>query len=175
MAIIREFGGKQPRIAEDVFLAENAVITGDVEIGQSASIWYGAVLRGDVGEIAIGARTNVQDLAVIHTTGGVSTAWIGEDVTIGHGAIVHGARVGARSLIGMGAIVLDNAEIGEEVLVAAGALVPPGMKVPSGSMVRGSPGKVVRELTTEERAGGRLSAEHYVELARAYRSPAGGG
>jgi carbonic anhydrase/acetyltransferase-like protein (isoleucine patch superfamily) len=169
MALIRPFGSKTPRLADDVFIAEDAVITGDVEIGPGASVWYGAVLRGDVGWIRIGARTNVQDLVCVHVTEGMSNAWIGEDVTIGHGAIVHGARVGARSLVGMGAIILDNAEIGEEVLIAAGTLVPPRMVVPDGSMVRGHPGKVIRELSPAERAGGRASAAHYIELARAYQ------
>ena len=169
MAEIRSFLGKTPAIGPDVFVAESAVLTGDVVVGAESSIWYGAVLRGDVGLIRIGARTNVQDLACIHTTQGQSTVVVGDEVTIGHGAIVHGAHVGHGTLIGMGSIVLDNAEIGDEVLIAAGCLVPPRMVVPDGSLVRGHPAKIVRPLSPEERARGRVSAAHYVELARAYR------
>jgi carbonic anhydrase/acetyltransferase-like protein (isoleucine patch superfamily) len=169
MAVIRPFGGRSPELAPDVFVAENATLTGDVVIRAGASIWYGAVLRGDVGVIRIGARTNVQDLACIHTTEGQSTAEIGDEVTIGHGAIIHGARIGDGTLIGMGSVVLDNAEIGDEVLIAALSLVPPRMVVPAGSLVRGHPAKIIRSLSPEERARGRLSAAHYVELAKAYR------
>jgi len=169
MGWIRPVWGKTPELARGVFVAQNAVIAGDVCIGEDSSVWYGAVLRGDVGFIRIGARTNVQDMVCMHMTEGVSNVEIAEEVTIGHGAIVHGARVGPRSLIGMGAIVLDGAEIGEEVLIAAGALVPPGMVVPAGSLVRGTPGRVARELSAAERAEARESAEHYVELAAAHR------
>jgi carbonic anhydrase/acetyltransferase-like protein (isoleucine patch superfamily) len=168
MALVCAFGLGRPRIHADAFLAPTAVVTGDVLVAAGVSIWYGAVLRGDVGPIRIGARSNVQDLACIHTTVGVSEAEIGEEVTIGHGAIVHGAKVGAGTLIGMGSVILDNAEIGEEVLIAAGTLIPPRMVVAAGCLVRGHPGKVVRPLSWEERAQGRLSAAHYVQLARAY-------
>jgi carbonic anhydrase/acetyltransferase-like protein (isoleucine patch superfamily) len=168
MALICVVGPGRPRIDADAFLAPTAVVTGDVVVAAGVSVWYGAVLRGDVGAIRIGARTNVQDLACVHTTQGVSTAEIGEEVTIGHGAIVHGAKIGAGTLIGMGSIILDNAEIGEEVLIAAGTLIPPRMVVPAGWLVRGHPGKPVRPLSPEQRAQGRLSAAHYVELARAY-------
>jgi gamma-carbonic anhydrase len=158
-----------PRIAPDAFIAENAVIVGDVAIGAGASVWYGAVLRGDVGWIRIGARSNVQDLVCIHMTGGLSNSDIGEDVTIGHGAILHGGRIGRGALIGMGSVVLDNADIGEEAIVAAGSVVPPDMKVPPRALVRGVPAKVVRELTEEERRQGVRGALVYGELSKLHR------
>jgi gamma-carbonic anhydrase len=169
MPIIKALGDRAPRIAAGVFLAETAVVVGDVEIGEGASIWYGAVLRADVGKIRIGARTNVQDLACIHMTGGLSHSEIGAEVTIGHGAIVHGARIGDGALIGMGSVVLDNAEIGEEAMVAAGTVVPPNLKVPPRVLVRGVPGKVIRELDEEERIQGRRGASVYMDLARQHR------
>jgi carbonic anhydrase/acetyltransferase-like protein (isoleucine patch superfamily) len=169
MAIIRKFQDKSPDIDPTAFLAESATLIGDVQIGAQANIWYGAVLRGDCGYIKIGARTNVQDLACVHMTSGVSNTEVGEDVTIGHGAILHGVKVGDRALIGMGAVLLDNVEIGQEAIVAAGSVVPPGMKVPAGTMARGAPAKIVRELTAEERRLGIDGAIHYLELSEAHR------
>lgn len=169
MPIVKALGDRAPRIAAGVFLAETAVVVGDVEIGEGASIWYGAVLRADVGWIRIGARTNVQDLACIHMTGGLSHSEIGSEVTIGHGAIVHGARIADGALIGMGSVVLDNAEIGEEAMVAAGTVVPPNLKVPPRVLVRGVPGKIIRELDEEERIQGRRGAAVYMDLARQHR------
>jgi gamma-carbonic anhydrase len=163
--IIRPFKDKAPKIAASAFIADGVVIIGDVEIGEQVSIWYNAVLRADVGRIRIGARSNVQDGACLHMTSDLSHAIIGEDVTVGHNAIVHGATVENGALVGMGSILLDLAVIGEESLVAAGAVVPPRMVVPPRSMVRGQPGKVVRELSEEERSEGRRGAAHYVELA----------
>jgi len=147
MAIIRPYGGFVPRIAPDVFIAENATIIGDVEIAPGASIWYGAVLRGDVGPIRIGARSNVQDNAVIHMTTDLSAGIIGEDVVVGHTAIILGAVVGNGALVGMGSVLLDCVEIGEGAVVAAGSVVPPRMKVPAFVLVRGAPAKVARDLT----------------------------
>ncbi len=170
MAIVRKYRDREPRIDPSAFVAESASVIGDVTIAKDASVWYGAVLRGDCGYIRIGARTNVQDLACIHMTSNVSNTEVGEDVTIGHGAIIHGARVADRALIGMGAVLLDNAEIGEEAVVAAGSVVPPGMKVPPRSMVRGTPAKVVRELSEQECRLGIDGAAHYLELAAAHRS-----
>jgi carbonic anhydrase/acetyltransferase-like protein (isoleucine patch superfamily) len=163
--IVRPYRGKVPKIAATAFVADGVVIIGDVEIGEHANIWYNAVLRADVGMIRIGARSNVQDGSCLHMTSDLSHALIGEEVTIGHNAIVHGATVHDGALIGMGAILLDNAVIGSEALVAAGSLVPPRMQVPPRSMVRGQPGRVVRELTEAERLEGRRGALHYVELA----------
>lgn len=169
MAIIRMLDGKTPKIADDVFVAENATIIGDVEIGPGSSIWYGAVLRGDVGAIRVGARSNIQDLACVHVTTDVSDAIIGEDVVVGHGAIIHGATIGNRVLIGMGSILLDNAEIGAECIVGAGAFVPARLKVPPRSLVLGSPAKVIRPLKEGEIDMIRQGAKDYQELAMQYR------
>jgi len=169
MALVKALGNRVPRIASSVFLAETAVVVGEVEIADAASVWYGAVLRADVGHIRIGARTNVQDLACIHMTGGVSHAEIGSEVTIGHSAVLHGARVGDGVLVGMGSVVLDNAEIGDESIIAAGSVVPPNMVVPAGVLVRGIPGRVVRQLGSEERLQGRQGASVYLELAALHR------
>jgi carbonic anhydrase/acetyltransferase-like protein (isoleucine patch superfamily) len=168
MPLIRPFNGKSPRIAPDVFLAENATIIGDVEIGPGASIWYGAVLRGDVGAIKIGARSNIQDLACVHMTTDLSNAIVGEDVVVGHGAIIHGAIIGNRVLVGMGSILLDNAEIGDECLVGAGAFIPGRFKAPPRSLVLGSPAKVIRPLRDDEFEMGLTGAREYHELARRY-------
>jgi hypothetical protein len=174
MPIVLDFGGKSPRLGLNVFLAPNATVIGDVELGDEASVWFGAVLRGDIGSIAVGARSNVQDLACVHLTSGLSSTRIGADVTVGHGAILHGCTVGDRALIGMGAIVLDNAEIGAGSVVAAGSLVPPRMIVPPGSLVRGNPARVVREVTESEARLGVEGALHYVGGARSYRAICGG-
>ena len=170
MALIRTLGEHTPQIAASAFIADNATVVGQVTIGEEASIWYGAVLRADVGHIRIGARTNIQDLACIHMTGGLSHAEVGDDVTVGHGAIIHGAKVGNGALIGMGAILLDNAEIGEQAMIAAGAVVPPRAKIPPRTLVRGPAGKVVRELSEQECLEGAGGARIYRELAAQHRS-----
>lgn len=172
--IIRPFAGKAPKIAASAFIADGAVIIGDVEIGEQASIWYNCVLRADVGRIVVGARSNVQDGSCLHMTHELSHAVIGDDVTVGHNAIVHGATVHDGALIGMGAILLDNAVVGSDALIGAGALVPPRMQVPPGTMVRGQPGRVVRELSAEERLEGRRGAAHYVALAAEHARLASG-
>lgn len=169
MALIRAFRGLEPRIAGSCFLADNATVIGDVLLGEDVSIWYGAVLRGDCGHIRVGARTNVQDLACIHMTTGISHSEIGEDVTVGHQAVIHGAIIGNRVLVGMGSVLLDNVEVGDECLIAAGAVLPPRMKVPPRSLVRGAPAKVIRELTEEEALLGLSGAQNYLELARGHR------
>src|SRR5688500_4135503 len=128
------------------YVADSAVVTADVRIGVDVSIWFGTVIRGDVAPVTIGARTNLQDLVLIHCDGGFPNH-IGADVTIGHGAIVHGVRVGDRSLVGMGAILLGQSVVGTESLVAAGSVVPPRMVVPDRTMVAGVPARIVRELT----------------------------
>lgn len=167
--LIKSVLGKTPVLGNGVFVADGAVVVGDVHLGDQVSVWYGAVLRGDVGFIRIGARSNVQDLSCIHMTTDVSNTIVGEDVTIGHGAIIHGGVIGDRALIGMGSVILDNAEIGEEALIAAGAVVPPRMKVPPRVLVRGQPGRVVRELSPEETRLGLHGAEDYVKLAPEHR------
>ena len=163
--IIRPYKGKVPKIHPTAFIADGVVIIGDVEIGEQVSVWYNSVLRADVGMIRIGARSNVQDGSCLHMTSELSHAIIGEEVTVGHNVIVHGATVHDGALIGMGSILLDNAVIGAESLVAAGTLVPPRMVVPPYSMVRGQPGRVVRELNEHDRLEGRRGAAHYVDLA----------
>ena len=147
--------------------AWNCTVTGDVIIAQQASLWFGAVVRGDVARITIGARTNVQDNAVVHCDTGVANA-IEDDVTIGHGAIVHGKHVGRGSLIGMGATVLSRSVIGRECLIAAGAVVPPDMVVPDRMVVMGVPGKIVRPVKAEEFEYMRWLTKHYGELALEY-------
>lgn len=173
--IIRAFKDKAPKIAATAFIGDGVVIIGDVEIGEHASVWYNSVLRADVGMIRIGARSNVQDGSCLHMTSDLSHALIGEDVTVGHNAIVHGATVEDGCLIGMGSILLDNALIGRQSLVAAGSVVPPRMVVPPYSMVRGTPGKVVRELSEDERLEGRRGAAHYMDLATAHALSRAGG
>jgi carbonic anhydrase/acetyltransferase-like protein (isoleucine patch superfamily) len=166
---VRPFRGIHPKIAPGVFIADTARVIGDVEIAAGASVWFGSVLRGDVGAIRIGARSNIQDLSMLHLSLGISNTVIGEDVTIGHGVIVHGAIIGDGALIGMGAILLDNCEIGAEALIAAGTVLTAGSKIPPRTLVVGQPGKVVRELTESEWQQGRLLAARYVEVAQAHR------
>ena len=167
--IFRGFKGTWPKVAESVFVADTARVVGDVEIGEEASVWYGSVLRGDVGSIRVGARSNIQDLSMLHMSLGISNTVIGEDVTVGHRVVIHGARIGDGALIGMGAILLDNCEIGAEALVAAGAVVTANMKVPPRTLVVGTPAKVLRDLREEEWQQGRLLAARYVEVAKAHR------
>lgn len=169
-ALVMPYRGKSPVLGRDVWLAPTATIIGDVELADLASVWFGAVLRGDIGSIRIGARTNVQDLACIHLTEGLSGTVVGADVTIGHGAILHGCTVGDRCLIGMGSIVLDNAVIGEGSVIAAGTLVPPRTVIPPRSLVRGNPGKVIRQVNETEAEMGVYGAEHYVVGARQFRA-----
>jgi carbonic anhydrase/acetyltransferase-like protein (isoleucine patch superfamily) len=170
MAQLRAFGGVAPRIDPSAFLATGCVVVGDVEIGPGSSVWYGAVVRGDVNSIRIGARTNIQDQAVVHVTGGTHPTVIGDDVTIGHQAVLHGCTIKDRCLIGIGAIVLDGAVVGEEAIVGAGALVPPGMVVPPRALVMGSPARVKRTLGDAEVEHLRASAAHYVDHAARYRA-----
>jgi carbonic anhydrase/acetyltransferase-like protein (isoleucine patch superfamily) len=169
MAQIRAFGGVSPRIHPSVFLAPGCVVVGDVVLGADASIWFGAVVRGDVNSVRIGARTNIQDLAVVHVTGGTWPAVIGDEVTVGHQAVLHGCTVKDRCLIGIGAIVLDGAVVGEEAMVGAGALVPPGLVIPPRTLVMGSPARVKRALGEAELAGLRASAARYVDCAARHR------
>jgi carbonic anhydrase/acetyltransferase-like protein (isoleucine patch superfamily) len=149
------------------FKARTSVITGDVTIGELCSFWFNAVVRGDVAPITIGRRTNVQDGAVIHCDTGVPNV-IGDEVVIGHGAIVHGAHVGDRCLIGMGATLLSQTRLGNECFVAAGAVVPPGLEVPDRMMVMGVPGKIVRPVKEKELEYMRWLVPHYIELAQKY-------
>ena len=149
------------------FKARNAIVTGEVTLGPEAGIWFGCVVRGDDAPLVIGARSNVQDLTVIHADPGAPNV-IGEEVTIGHRCVLHGVRIGTGALIGMGAVLLGGSVVGEEALVAAGAVVREGFEIPDGTLVAGVPAKVIRALTSEERKGFRESAEGYVRKLRLY-------
>jgi len=155
------------KIAENVFIADGAKIIGDVTIGEEASVWFNAVIRGDEYPIAIGKRSNVQDGAVLHVGGGFSCT-IGDDVSIGHGAIVHGCEVGDGTLIGMGATILNGAKIGKYCIIGAGALVTEGKEIPDHSVVMGVPGKVVRQMTEADIEGRRKNVQIYVDSAKKY-------
>ena len=167
---IYELAGVTPVLGRDAWVADNASVIGDVVLGDEASIWFGAVVRGDYMPIRIGARTNIQDNAVVHITHETAATTIGDDVTVGHGAIVHGATVGNLCLIGMGAIVLDGAVIGEGSFVAAGTLVTPGSILAPRSFVMGRPGKVVRQVDDALYAWLAESAANYVRYAREFRA-----
>lgn len=170
---ILPYKNKVPKIDKSVFIAEGAVIIGDVEIGVDSNIWFNAVIRGDVNYIRIGERTNIQDGCILHVTTEKYPLIIGNDVTVGHGAILHGAIIRDKCLIGMGAIVLDGAEVKPYSLVAAGSLVRQGFIVPEGTLVAGVPAKVIRELTEEEKKAIEESALHYVEISREYKIKGG--
>jgi carbonic anhydrase/acetyltransferase-like protein (isoleucine patch superfamily) len=166
--IVRAYEGRQPRLGSRVFVAENAALIGDVELGDDCSIWYSAVIRADVHSIRVGARTNIQDNCTLHVTQGTHPVRIAEEVTVGHGAVVHGCTIERRALIGMGSRVLDGSVIGELALVAAGALVPEGMRVPPRTLVVGVPARVKRPLTAEEIAHLEQSWKNYVGYKEAY-------
>jgi len=159
-------------LGEAAFVADTARVIGDVVLGAHTSVWYGAVVRGDVMPIRVGARVNIQDLSVLHVTGGRFALVIEDDVTVGHRAILHGCTVRRRALIGMGATVLDGAEVGEEAFVGAGALVTPGTIIPPRTLAVGSPARVKRPLTQAEIESLEESAAHYAELADEYRTAA---
>lgn len=167
MGYVVSIRGKTPRIAEDVFVAETAVITGDVEIGPGSSIWYGVVIRGDSAPIRIGARVNIQDNSVVHADPDAPCT-IGDDVSVGHAAIVHGATVGAGTLIGMGATLLSRSVVGRSALVGAGSLVVEDAHVGERELVMGSPARLRRALSEEEVDGILGPARHYHELSREY-------
>ncbi len=172
--MIRRYKGIKPKIAATAFIEASAQIIGDVEIGQNSSVWFNCVIRGDVYHIRIGHSTNIQDGTVIHVTNGRFPTIIGNYVTVGHNATLHGCTIKDRSLIGIGAIVLDDVVIGEESFVAAGSLVTPGTIIPPRSMVMGSPAKVRREVTDEEIARIDLHWKHYIEYKNTYLEEAGG-
>lgn len=163
-----------PSAHPTVFLAPGAVVVGAVELAAESSIWFGSVLRGDINRIIVGARSNVQDGSVLHVSDDHACV-LGESVSVGHRAVVHACEVGDETLVGMGAIILDGSVIGPRCIIAAGALVPKNTRVPEGSLVIGSPARVVRALTREEMAANARLALKYVELARRYRGMAGAG
>jgi carbonic anhydrase/acetyltransferase-like protein (isoleucine patch superfamily) len=161
MAIIKRLNGIEPKIGKNCFIAENATIIGDVEIGDDCSIWYGAVLRGDVNPIRIGNRVNIQDGAVLHTLHKKSIVNIGDDVSVGHNAIVHGATVGSNVLVGMGSILMDNADIPDNTIIAAGAVVLSNSKLESG-VYAGIPAKKVKDGTPETGLSAKKNAQGYM-------------
>lgn len=165
-----EYKGVRPRVGRGVFVAPGATVIGDVELGDEASVWFGVVIRGDVMPIRFGARTNIQDNSVVHVTGGKAQTTVGDDVTIGHMALLHGCTVGNGVLVGMGSILLDGSVIGDEAIVGAGSLVSPGTRVPPRSLVMGRPARVVRLVTDEDLAWVREAARLYVEYARTFAS-----
>ena len=167
---IRNFGEKQPQIGPGVFVDDSAVVIGDVHLGENVSIWPGAILRGDIERIEIGAGTNIQDASVLHVThdgphspGGFALK-IGSNVTVGHTVVLHGCTVGDYCLVGIGAIVMDGAVVEDEVMIGAGALVPPGKRLESGYLYVGAPARQVRPLKDQEKEFLRYSAEHYIHL-----------
>jgi carbonic anhydrase/acetyltransferase-like protein (isoleucine patch superfamily) len=172
-ATLLAFNGIRPTIDDSVTLMPGAVITGDVVIGAHSSVWCHSVIRGDVHSIRIGAYTNVQDLSMLHVSGGESGAplVVGDFVTIGHRVILHGCTIGHYCLIGMGAIVLDRAVIADEVMIGAGSVVPPNKVLASGYLYMGSPAKAVRPLTESEKAFLRQSAQGYAQTALGYQEP----
>jgi len=166
--MIKQFEDKQPQLGHNVYVSENAMVIGEVTLGDKVNIWFGAVIRGDMHYIKIGNRTNIQDNSVVHVTTGVSPTIIGANVTVGHGAIIHGCTIGDDCLIGMGAILMDDAVIGAGSLIGAGALIPPNMIIPKNSLVVGSPGKVVREVKTVEKEMILERPQEYIDLAAIY-------
>ncbi len=158
-----------PRLADTAWVADSAHVMGNVELAADTSVWFGAVLRGDTEVIRVGRGSNIQDNSVVHADIGFPVT-IGENVTIGHQVMLHGCSIGDGSLIGIQVVVLNGAKIGKHCLVGAGALVTEGQEFPDGSMIFGSPAKLVRQLTPEQVAGLDRSAEHYVENARRYRN-----
>jgi len=166
---VYSLGERQPSLGRDVWIAPNATVIGDVRLGDNASIWWNAVLRGDNDTIAIGAGSNIQDGSVLHVDEGVPLT-LGANVTVGHLVMLHGCSIGDESLIGIKSVILNNAQIGRHCIIGANSLIPEGKVIPERSLVMGSPGKVVRELTDEEVARLRLAAQGYVENARRYRT-----
>jgi len=166
--MILSFKGKIPQISSSVYIAHSAVIIGEVVIGEKSSVWFNAVVRGDVNYIRIGKRTNIQDGSVLHVAREKYPLIIGDEVTVGHNAILHACSIASRCLIGMGAVVMDGSEIGENCIIGAGALVTPKTVIPSGNMAVGSPAKVKRKLTDDEIRSIQDSASHYVDNTKFY-------
>jgi carbonic anhydrase/acetyltransferase-like protein (isoleucine patch superfamily) len=166
---IYELEGKQPQVAPTAWVADSAQVMGAVTLGANASVWFGSVVRGDTETIDIGEGSNIQDGSVLHADHGKPLV-VGKNVTVGHMVMLHGCRIGDESLIGIGAVVLNGAKIGKNCLVGAGSLVTEGKEFPDGSMIMGSPAKVVRELTPEQIEGLRQSAKHYIDNAHSFQS-----
>ena len=165
--MIHAVNGNKPVIEEEVFIAEGSKIIGDVYIKKGASIWFNAIVRGDIGPIKIGKKTNIQENSTLHIDP-ESPLIVGDNVTVGHNAVLHGCTVNNNCIIGMGATILNNANIGENSIVGAGALIPEGKEIPKESLVLGVPAKVVRKLDKDEIKSIKESAEHYYELSQKY-------
>lgn len=165
--MIHQFNGQIPNVHKNSFIASSADVIGNVTLGEYSNIWFGAVLRGDLNSLSIGAYSNVQDNSTVHNDEDFPVT-IGDYVTIGHNSILHGCKISSNTLIGMGSTILNGAEIGEYTIIGAGSLVTQGKKIPSGVLCIGVPAKVIRELTIEEKESLRKSAEHYVELSMKY-------
>ncbi|MGE8397059.1 MAG: gamma carbonic anhydrase family protein [Comamonas sp.] len=166
---VYELEGIAPQIAESAWIADSAQVMGTVRVEADASVWFGTVVRGDTASITIGEGSNVQDASVLHADFGMPLV-IGRHVTVGHQVMLHGCTIGDETLIGIGAIVLNGAKIGKNCLVGAGALVTEGKEFPDGSMILGSPARVVKQLTPEQMQGLRTSAQHYIDNARRFKA-----
>jgi carbonic anhydrase/acetyltransferase-like protein (isoleucine patch superfamily) len=167
--LIDDFKGRRPSIHDTAYIAPSADVIGKVNIGKDCSIWHNAVLRGDVDEIIIKTGANIQDGCIVHCSENIKTI-VGEGTTVGHNAVLHSCTIGENSLVGMGAVLLDNVSVGDNCLIAAGSLLTPGTVIPDGSMVMGSPGKVRRSLTENEIKGISHNSDEYMALKEIYRS-----
>ncbi len=168
MKNILSYKGIYPKLHQSVFVVESAIIIGDVEIGEYSSVWFNAVIRGDVNYIRIGYRTNIQDLCMLHVTKDTHPLILGNEITVGHSVTLHGCTIKDRCLIGMGATILDAAVVGEDCIIGAGALVTEGSVIPPGTLAMGVPAKPRRDLTDAERARIKQSAQNYIDYARTY-------
>ena len=167
--MLRAFQGITPKVEPSAFIEETAVVLGDVVIGAESSVWFLTIIRGDVNTIRIGARSNIQDLCVLHVTHDTHPLIIGDEVTVGHRVLLHGCTIKNRVLIGMGSILMDGVVIGEDCVIGAGSLITEGTEIPPGSVVLGSPGRVKRSVTDAERAWLKQSAANYVRYAEEHR------
>lgn len=166
--MIRPFRSIMPKVHETAFVTDDAIVIGDVEIGEDASVWFGSIVRGDVNFVRIGARTNIQDGTIIHVSSKTHSTVLEDEITVGHRVTLHGCHVESGCLIGIGAILLDGVRVGRQSLVAAGSLLTPGTIIPPNSLVMGSPAKVKRQLTADELAYLDKSWRNYVELKKHY-------
>ena len=168
--MIKSFENQQPKIHETAFVADTAVVIGDVEIGEQSSVWYGSILRGDVNHIRIGARTNIQDASVIHVSSKTHPTILEDEITVGHRVTLHGCYIETGCLIGIGSIILDGVRVGKNSLVAAGSLLTPNTQIPPASLVMGAPARVKRALTEEEGENLKKFWQNYVSLSRIYKN-----